>query len=86
MLDICTLRRPKILGMAVFDWVASLLFAIIIGYFVLRLPNLASWMIWILWWILFGVIVHYMFGIHTMLGYYLGLNPPLRRTDCPSKL
>lgn len=83
---VCTLRRPKILGMAVFDWVGSLLFAFVIGHFLLRLSNIFSWIAWIIWWILLGVFVHHFFGVHTMLGYYLGLNPPPRRTECPSKL
>jgi hypothetical protein len=33
-------------------------------------------------WILFGVVVHLYFGINTMLGYYLGLNPKPIREEC----
>lgn len=79
-MDLKTLRKPKILGMAIFDWVTSLLAGFLIGKFILRLPwSFAIWILWLFTWILFGIVVHSAFGIHTMLGYYLGLNPkPIR--------
>ena len=77
-----TLRKPKILGMSFFDWAVSLAIAGLIGVFVLRLPpptqgiaSVAVWVVWFFLWTVFGVLVHLAFGIHTMLGYYLGLNP-----------
>jgi len=82
------LRKPKILGMSIFDWVVSLTIAVLIGLFLLRLPP--SWMIWVTWlilWTLFGVLVHKWMGVNTMLGYYLGLNPmPVRERNYKKSL
>lgn len=81
-----TLRIPKFLGMSIFDWVVSLTIAALIGHFLLRLPP--SWPLWVTWfivWTLFGILVHKWFGIHTMLGYYLGLNPMPVRDLKPEK-
>jgi hypothetical protein len=33
-------------------------------------------------WTLGGVATHYAFGVNTMLGYYLGLNPLPVRAEC----
>lgn len=65
-----TLRGPKILDMSIFDWVASLLGA----YFLGRWLNVKMWPLFLLGWIAFGIIVHWMVGVPTMLGYYLGIN------------
>ena len=73
------LRRPKVLGMAVFDWVASILVAVLIGYFILHVRGI-WWIVWIVFWIAFGVIVHKVLGVDTMLGYYLGMNPMPKRS------
>jgi hypothetical protein len=78
-LDIETLRKPKILGMAVFDWVVSLTAATIVGIFVLHLRTVGRWVLWFIVWTMFGVAVHKMFGVNTMLGYYLGLNEIVHR-------
>lgn len=77
-MDLKTLREPKILGMSIFDWITSLLGAYIIGrWFHFRTRQ--QWVSWIILWIVLGVFVHAIFGINTMLGYYMGLNPrPLR--------
>ena len=73
------LRQYRIAEMAIFDWVTSLLGAIIIGYYLLKLRSIIHWIVWIIIWILFGIIVHLLFGVDTMLGYYLGINKkPIR--------
>lgn len=74
------LRKPKVFDMSIFDWIASLLLAAIFGYF-LKLRGFA-WVLLIFFWILFGVVVHLYFGIDTMLGYYIGLNPKPIREEC----
>jgi hypothetical protein len=78
VMDLETLRRPKILGMSIFDWFTSLLGAYVVGrWFHFRTRQ--QWISWLIFWVLFGVFVHAIFGVNTMLGYYLGLNPkPLR--------
>ena len=80
MVDIKTLRGPKILGMAIFDWVFSLLAAYLIGSHLLTLQTPQQWVTWTVLWILFGVMAHSIFGINTQFGYYLGLNPPPLRS------
>ena len=77
-----TWRRPRIFGMAIFDWVTSLFAAFLIGWFALKLRTVLGWVLWILVWVFFGIAVHWMLGIQTMLGYYLGLNPKPIRTEC----
>lgn len=72
-MDITSLRKPKILGMAIFDWTVSLFLAVIVGLF-LSLKGIGTWIAFLVAWTLFGVYVHYIFGIDTMLGYYLNLN------------
>jgi len=76
------LRKPKLLGMSIFDWVVSLLFAILVGYFILKLKSIFSYIVWFILWTLFGIIVHRIFNVNTMLGYYLGLNPKPVRKQC----
>jgi len=80
-----TLRKPKILDMSIFDWVGSLVLAVLVGVFLLRIKaiNITGWIVWITLWTLFGVVVHYVVGVDTMLGYYLGINPkPKRSEEC----
>ena len=74
------LRKPKMLNMSIFDWVTSLLAAAILGFY-LGIKGY-QWGPFIVGWILFGVAAHYAFGVNTMLGYYLGLNPPPERKEC----
>jgi hypothetical protein len=76
-----TLRKPKILDMSIFDWIASLLVAALVGYY-LRIRGYINWFLFLSGWTLFGVAIHALFGVHTMLGYYLGLNPKPSRKEC----
>ena len=76
-----SLRKPKILNMSIFDWVTSLLVAVLVGrYF--GITGYLKWIAFLVIWTLGGVAVHYAFGVNTMLGYYLGLNPPPVRAEC----
>lgn len=72
------LRGPRVFGMAVFDWAASLGAAVLVGrhLFALRFCSHhgAAWAIFLLGWIAMGVLVHLWFAVPTTLGYYLGLN------------
>lgn len=69
-----TLRGPRIAGMAIFDWVMSLLLAWVIGRYALHLSGGLAWSLWIVDWVLLGLVVHRMLGINTMFGYYMGMN------------
>lgn len=68
-----TLRGPKILDMSIFDWVTSITGAILLGNYA-GIKGLEKWIGFILLWIVFGIVVHYVAGVKTMLGYYVGLN------------
>jgi hypothetical protein len=74
------LRKPKILNMSIFDWVTSLLGAGLFGWW-LGLKGI-QWLWFLLAWVVFGVVTHLAFGVDTMLGYYLGLNPKPERKEC----
>lgn len=76
------LRKPKIWDMSIFDWATSILGAILIGYFILGLRSLSSYIIWIIIWTFIGIAIHYALGVNTMLGYYLGINPKPERKNC----
>jgi uncharacterized membrane protein YcaP (DUF421 family) len=77
------LRGPKILDMSIFDWFVSLGLAVLVGYFFLKINALWKWLLFIILWTLFGVVVHWIFGIKTMLGFYLGINKkPSRKHKC----
>ena len=65
-----TLRGPKILDMSIFDWVVSLAFAFVVGTWF----GIKQWPLFLIAWVLFGIWVHWVFGVKTMLGYYVGLN------------
>ena len=65
-----TLRGPKILNMSIFDWVVSLVIAAMVGNWL----GIKQWPLFLLAWVLFGIWVHWLFDIKTMLGYYVGLN------------
>lgn len=73
-MTIAKLRQYRIAGMAIFDWVTSLLGGAIIGYFILENHSVALWTMWLIVWILIGIVIHLLVGVDTMLGYYLGLN------------
>lgn len=68
------LRTPKIFNIAIFDCLATILFGLIIGKYILNIKNTFIMIIWIIALFIFGIIIHYLFGIKTMLGYYLGIN------------
>lgn len=68
------LRKPKIFGMSFFDWFFSLFGAYLIGKYIFKINNIYNWIIFIFCWILFGIFMHWYFGIDTMLGYYLHIN------------
>ena len=73
------LRKPKILDMSIFDWVTTLIGGYILAYYLFNLKDTNSIILFELGFIIFGIIVHKIFGINTMLGYYLGINEkPLR--------
>jgi hypothetical protein len=75
------LRKPKILDMSIFDWVTALLGGYIFAYYVLDLKDTNLIILFELGFIIFGIIVHKLFGINTMLGYYIGLNEkPIRNS------
>jgi hypothetical protein len=76
-----TLRKPKILDMSIFDWVTSLLGAALLGYF-LKLRGYFNWTLFLAGWTLTGVAAHAAFGVNTMFGYYLGINPKPIRKEC----
>lgn len=76
------LRKPKILNMSIFDWVTSLLAAFLIGFYGFHLKGVKNWAIFIAAWIVFGILTHWVFGVNTMLGYYLGINPIPQRKEC----
>jgi len=75
------LRKPKILDMSIFDWVVSLLAAAILGYF-MKLRGYIQWTVFLVGWTLAGGAIHAAFGVNSMFGYYLGLNPKPIRKDC----
>ena len=75
-----TLRSYRVLDMALFDWVMSLLGAFALGFYVFGLKTLQGWSAFVVGWIAFGVIVHYVVGVPTQFGYYLGLNEKVVRT------
>ena len=71
------LRKPKIFGMAIFDRTVSLLLGLLVGW-LLSVKGI-GWIPFLVAWVLFGIAVHAVFGVNTMLGYYLHLNPiPVR--------
>jgi hypothetical protein len=76
-----TLRGPKILDMSIFDWLISLLGAYLLG----RWLKVKMWPLFLLCWILFGIAVHWIMGVPTMLGYYLGLNEKPVRPQHPEE-
>ena len=76
------LRKPKIFDMSIFDWVTSLIGAWIIGRFIFNLTGIIVWFAFILFWIVFGVFIHWIIGVPTMFGYYLGISEKPQRKKC----
>jgi hypothetical protein len=76
------LRGPKVLDMSIFDWTTSLLGAALLGL-AFKLQGTVKWILFIIAWVLFGILAHAFFGINTMFGFYLGINPkPNRSKQC----
>jgi uncharacterized membrane protein YcaP (DUF421 family) len=75
------LRKPKIADMSIFDWIVSLSVAAIVGY-LLKIKKPIHWLLFILAWTLGGVLIHWLAGVPTMLGYYLRINAKPIRTQC----
>lgn len=86
MPETCTLidrmRKPKILDMSIFDWVTSLLGAWLVGRFLLGLRSALAWVAFLLFWVALGVAIHWVFGVPTMFGYYLGVSAKPKRKSC----
>lgn len=75
------LRKPKILDMSIFDWVTTLLAGYFVAIYILKKNDIQSIVLIEFDVIILGIIVHKLFGINTMLGYYLGLNEkPIRNS------
>jgi hypothetical protein len=68
------LRKPKILDMSIFDWVTALLGGFLIAYYMFNITDVIPIILFEIGFIIFGIIVHKLFGVNTMLGYYLGIN------------
>lgn len=67
--------------MSIFDWLASLLAAFLIGRWA-GITGYFKWILFFLVWTFAGVGIHLFFGVKTMLGYYLGLHTQPFREDC----
>ena len=73
------LRKPKILDMSIFDWVTTLIGGYLLAHYLFKLNDTQSIVVFEIGFIIFGIIVHKLFGINTMLGYYLGINDKPKR-------
>ena len=68
------LRKPKIFDMWIFDWVTALLGGYLIAVYIFNINEFQYIILAEFGFILFGIVVHKLFGVDTMLGYYLGIN------------
>lgn len=75
------LRKPKILGMAIFDITAT-----IIGILFLVAWTNISFAKTSIGVFMFAIFAHWYFGVDTQLGYYLGLNQQMRSVSPTSFL
>lgn len=73
-MDLQKLREPRIVGLSIFDWTLSFTLAYIVGRW-FHFKTRQQWISWLVLWVILGVVIHKIFGVNTMLGYYLGLNP-----------
>ena len=73
------LRKPKILDMSIFDWVTALLGGFLIAYYLFHITDQMSIILFEIGFIIFCIIIHKLFGVNTMLGYYLGINDKPKR-------
>ena len=73
------LRKPKILDMSIFDWITALLGGYLIARYIINTDDIIIIIFFEILFIIFGIFIHKLFGINTMLGYYLGINDkPIR--------
>jgi undecaprenyl pyrophosphate phosphatase UppP len=68
------LRSPRIFGLALFDWTLTFVVAYLVGRFLLRLEGAKQWILFIIFWIIFGILTHVVTKTPTMMNYYLGLS------------
>lgn len=75
-----SLRKPKIFDMSIFDWVTALLGGYLLAIYFFKFTDAKDIFLFEVVFIIFGIIIHKIFGIDTMLGYYIGINKkPLRK-------
>ena len=67
------LRKPKFLGMAIFDIVMTIVGILFIVAYTNKSFTTVSAGVF-----MFAVLTHWFFGVDTQLGYYLGLNQQMR--------
>ena len=72
-LTIEQLRRPKVLGMAAFDWIATLLVVLLMSCLTHQPLKRVTWIT-----MLTAIAAHKVTGTNTQLNYYLGLNKRVR--------
>lgn len=70
---IATLRKPKVFGMAIFDWVLTLIAAILLSRFVFGDYGLLKVLALFILLVILAIAVHHILGINTPLSRYLGL-------------
>jgi len=75
------LRAYKIADMPIFDLFGTIVLALLVGYFVLQLRNGLDFTLWVAIVFMVGIVTHIVFGVNTMLGYYLGLCGKPSRVD-----
>ncbi len=80
------LRTPRIFNMAILDWVMTLFGAYILTHFLSRYFKNENFYR-LLFNVTFGLTVlaiflHWLFGVNTVLGYYLGLNEMPKIVKC----
>jgi len=76
------IRKARIFGLAIFDWVFSLAIAWIIGRVLLGLQTGMQWILFIIFWILFGIAAHVYYRVPTTMNYYLGLSDRPKNKNC----
>lgn len=71
------LREPKLFGFVLFDWISTILAALLISHF----TNINGFLILFIL-LALSVFLHYIFKIDTKTNYYLGLsNLPVRNSE-----
>ena len=77
-----TLRKPKILDMSIFDWVTALVGGYIIAVYIFQFTDRDDIILFQIIFIFIGILMHSLFGVKTMFGYYIGLNEKPIREEC----